>query len=167
MPALSANDLTTRFDVATQIDVTRVQACVDTANRWARRKIGIEAFNQIFAGDTSTVTDSEYLDENTTTTDEDALRLGEVTDAVMFFAMAEVVANCNLRIRPSGQVKEEQDAGSPAMTASTQIINKYLSPAEVKEWITELRGNADALISPYVIEQEPVNPWGVSKLVRA
>lgn len=168
MPAVVIQDIRDQFQVGKQIKDDQLQTCLDDGIDTVKSKIGIEAYNQIFAGVASTVEDSEYLDQNTTATDEDALRTSRVTRSVIYYTMADLVLNTSLRIRPSGIVKKEQDSGSPAVSASSQVINEYLSPTEAKQYSDWLIGKADSAVGPYVIEQEPVNPWGaVSKIVRA
>lgn len=164
MPVPQVSDLRLRFAVAAEIGEDRIQFGLDKAGRKIRRKVGIEAFNEIFDIEPPTVVDSEYLDTNTTADDEIALRAGEVTDAYYYYAMADIVLNANLRLRASGSVKKEQDAGSPSMQRANAIDNEYLSTAEVMQWANELNGRADALIAPYVVLQEPANrnAWGRS-----
>lgn len=163
----TTDDLKNAFEIATQIGTSRLQFCLNGSLNWCKRKIGVEAYNQVFGSDASTLLDSAYLDENITTTDEVALRLAEVTAAVLNYAMANLVQNANLRIRSSGQVKREQDAGSPAAGAGMQIQNEYLSPKEALEWADRLMATANRLLGPYMIEQEPTNPWAWGRTARA
>lgn len=167
MPVPQVSDLRLRFAVAAEIGEDRIQFGLDNAGFLVKRRIGIEAFNEVFNGVTPTIEDSEYLDTNTTNTDEIALRAGSVTTAFYYYAMADVLINANLRIRASGSVKKEQDAGSPSMQRANAIDNEYLTPKEVREWIAQLKGDADVLIAPYVVEQEPPNVSSVGRLVRA
>lgn len=166
MPEPQVADLKQVFDTS-GIAESRQLSCLNGALRTVKRRLGVEAYGEIFLGDTSTVEDSEYLDENTTTADEEELRLGSCTDAVYYYAAACLVLNTQLRIRPAGIVKKEQDPGSPAMSQSFQTTNEYISVAEAKEYADWLTSIADGYIAPYVIEQEPINPYGIGKLVRA
>lgn len=148
-------DLRARFGISSQISSGRVEMALSSALRDVKRKIGVEAYNEVFSGAASTILDSAFLDDNATTTDEDALREGDVTDAVYWYAAAKIVLNTSLHIRPTGIVKREQDAGSPAMGSSSQIINEFLTPKEVQELIASMTSEGDRLISSYIIEQEP------------
>lgn len=158
----------TRFAVQNTVSDGRIEACLNESIRSVKRKIGIEAYNEIFdEEETPTIEDSEFLDENTTTADEEALRLGQVTDAVYYYTVASLVLNTQLRIRPAGIVKKEQDATSPAISGSTNVINEYISVDEAIKYSNQLRSLADRLIGPYVIEQEPVNANSWGRSVRA
>lgn len=140
--------------------------CLEDALDTVRVAVGIEAFNEIFTGDPSTVIDSAYLDTNLTSSDETALRLSRVTRAVYYFSLAEVVLNTNLRIRPSGLVKKEQDSGSPAVSVASQVENEYLSPKETREYADWLTGKGNELVGAYIIDPGPPSPYGQGSLVR-
>lgn len=61
------------------------------------------------------------------------LQASAVGMAVCYFTLARLVRSHNLTFRRGGRVVQEQDAGSPAMGSSSQVINEYLSPKEAKE----------------------------------
>ena len=157
-------DLTAKFQIDSSIATTRLQWCLDTALRKVKKLIGQTAYDEIFDGDTSTLTDS-WQDTDATNVNETADRIADVTDATFYFAMANVLENANMRIRASGQVVRETDAGSPALGGGSQITNQYLSPKEVAEWRGQMLSQADALISPYIIQQE-TNFYSQVHLVR-
>ena len=162
-------DLRSSFEIASQVSDSRLEFCIAAAIRDVKRKIGIDAYDQIFNATTPTVEtiyDSLNLDQDATDANEKALRTADVTDAILHYAMAKVVANVNLRLRASGQVSMEQDAGSPAMTGGTQINNKYLTPAEVKTWIGQLNAEGDKLIGPYAVAQDGSTSYAFATLER-
>lgn len=136
-----------------QITDERIELYLTKAGNEIKRKVGIEAYNEIFEGDASTLDDSVYLDENVTTTDEEALRLAEVTHAAICYTAASLVLNFHIRLAPGGQMKKQQDVGS--LSTSTQVENEYFSISDVEKTASMLRAQGDALITPYVIEQEP------------
>jgi hypothetical protein len=166
MAAPTVADFQDRFATG-NLEESRIEGCLYSSLRTVKVKLGVEAYNEIFEGETSTVEDSEYLDENETTADEEELRTGEVTDAAFYYTAACLVLNTQLRIRPSGIVKTEQDAGSAAMGRNMQITNEYISVSDARQYADWLRAEGDRMLLPYVIEAEPFNPWGASKVVRA
>lgn len=155
MPVPTISDIRARFGVSSQISDTRLTACLDASLRWAKRKLGIEEYNAVFNAGATEIDDSAYLDADATTTEEIALRLGECTDAVLHHAAACVVKNTSVRLRESGIVKREQDAGSGGR-GDNAVINDYLSPSEVAQVAGMFLADAENLIAPYVVEQEPV-----------
>ncbi len=166
MAVPDSDDLRTKFSISTQISDARLDMCMDDALDTVRVKLGIEAFDEVFNAATDTIDDSIYLDENITTTDETALRLSRATRAVFYYAIADVVLNTSLHIRATGMIKKEQDAGSPGMNSSSQIINEYLTAKEAQEYAAWLTGKADGLIEQYVVVQPPPNISGFGRLVR-
>src|SRR5688572_15560970 len=134
----TADDFKARFSVV-QITDDKIEAYIIDAGNDVKRKLGVEAYAEIFDGETATIKDSEYLDENVTTTDEEALRLADVTRAVIYYAAAYLVLNTHIRLAPGGQMKKQQDAGSVAMGGASQTENEYFSIKEVNETVTSLR----------------------------
>jgi hypothetical protein len=186
----TVSDLRNAFEITSQVADSRLSFCLDGALRRVKTKIGATHYAEVFSGATSTLPDNyntvavaaipddslgtvqspgNYVgaDSDTTSTNETATRLAEVTDAALYYAMASVLINTNLRIRSGGQIKKEQDAGSPAMGAGNQINNEYLAPKEVSEWRMSLIAEADRMLAPYAVTQPPPNPTSASKIVRA
>lgn len=164
MAEVTVSDLRSNWSITSQISDTRLTLCLTDAVDEVKTKIGVEAYREVFLGDTATIEDSEYLDTNVTTTDEIALRTSRVTKGVHYYAIADLVLNTMLNFRATGLLKQEQDAGSPAMNSSSQVINEYLSPKEAKEYSEWLRTKGDRALGLYVVEQAPTNAnaWGRS-----
>lgn len=137
MPVPSLTELKKSFSVA-DIGDERLQFCLDGAIRRAKKRLGLDLFDLIF--------------NSTPVTPEEELRFESITSAILHLAMAAVLINANMRIRRSGQVKREQDVGSPGMSGN-QITNEYLSPTEINQWRSTLIAEAEVLISEY--EPEP------------
>ena len=137
MPVVTVQDVKDAYDVASQIASTRLNFCLDNANRKVRRLIGTDYHTRAFATPVAS-TDTDLA--------------SDATEAVIKLTMAEVLVNANLRIRPSGQVIKEQDAASPAMGRSAQIVNEYLTPEQVDAWRDRLISDALSLISPWTLE---------------
>lgn len=153
MAAPTITDIKAAFAIDSAISDGRLTFCLDGAIREVKLKIGYDAWTEIFEGVTSTVVDSD-LDTDTTNVNETQMRIDAVTDAVLYFAMAKVLVNANLRIRKAGQVKREQDTGSPGgMGGGGQITNEYLTPAEVSQWRASLLAEAESLIGPYEVAE--------------
>ncbi len=155
MAVPNVDDLKERFDIAAQIADPRIEFAIEDALSSVEDAIGIDAYNEVFSGDTATIEDGD--DDDLTTSNEETRRTRKVTNAVYFRAIANCLENANTRIRASGSVKKEQDAGSPAMSSS-QVTNEYLSPKELKEMASLYNSKADALLQPYLFD-ESVNTF--------
>lgn len=75
-------------------------------------------------------------------TPSDALQAEAVEEAVSYFALARLLRNRYLPFRRGGLVKREQDSGSPAIGSASQVVNEYLTPAEMKEFADQFRADA-------------------------
>lgn len=153
MAVPTSDDLNQRFDISSQIAVERTDWALELALSDVERAVGIDVYNEIFNAATSTVEDSPD-DADSTTTNEEASRLRDVTNAVYFKAMAYCLENANLRIRASGSVKREQDAGSPAMVSSAQVVNEYMTPEEITTMKAGLEAKAADLLQPYLLDED-------------
>lgn len=151
MAAPTITNLKAAFSIDAGIHDDRLTFCLNGAIREVKLKIGYDAWDEIFEGETSTVEDSD-LDTDPSNTNETQMRTDAVTAAVLYFAMAKVLVNANLRIRKAGQVKREQDIGSPGMS-NAQVTNEYLTPKEVGEWRLSLLAEAESLIGPYELAE--------------
>jgi hypothetical protein len=129
----SLTDLKNSFSVS-EIDDQRLQFCLDGAIRKVKAMIGFDLYSTIFDNDPSGA--------------EETFRFDSVKAGVLYLAMADVLMNVNTRIRRSGQVKREQDAGSPGMSGG-QITNEYLTPIEINQWRTTLIGEANNSLAAY------------------
>lgn len=168
MPEPSVPEFRERFGIHSQIPDTRIEFCLLTALGKVKRKIGQDAYDEIFNSvtpPTATLYDSPYFDQDGTATNEGLLRTQEVTDAAHYFTAALVVLNTSLYIRPAGLVKREQDAASPAMTSSMQVVNEYLPPDEVADVVASLNAQADEFIGLYVLPPDPMGEGGAQGFV--
>lgn len=163
MPVPDPSELRQRFPIATQITEARIQFAIDIALSDVEDAIGTDIYNEIFAGATSTVEDS-VDDTDTTVTNEEATRERKVTNAIYYKSMANLLENVNVRLRAEGSIKTEQDSASPG-AGSKQVVNVYLSPAEIKEMRESLEAKASAWLEPYLIHEE-VNTFVEYALVR-
>lgn len=148
MAEVTLTDLKAAFAVSDIAD-SRLTFCLGNAITYVKSRIGFDLYKEVFLGGASTIEDGD--DADSTTVNETAHRLACLKDAVLYYAMARVLVNANLRIRRAGSVKKEQDAGSPGMNNS-QVINEYLTPAEVSEWRATLLSDADDLTESYIPE---------------
>ena len=72
----------------------------------------------------------------------DVLKAGAVEEAVHCFTVARLLRNRYLPFRRGGLVKREQDSGSAAVSAASQVVNEYLTPAEMKKYAEQFREDA-------------------------
>jgi hypothetical protein len=153
MSVPSVSDLKSRFPIASQIESSHLEFAIETALGDVEDAVGIDVYNQIFASDAPDVEDSAD-DADTTNVNEIARRLRRVTNAVYYRAFAKALRMANTRIRPSGSVKREQDAASPAMGGGRQTDNEYFTPKEVSEMASWWESEADAQLIGYLLVSE-------------
>ena len=165
MPAPDIETLTRRFKFAANVGDAVKESALDDAAGDVKVKIGVEAYGEVFNAETSTQEDSEFLDDNETVTDEDELRVSRVTSAVYYYAAAYLVVSAGA-INMAGMVSKETANESPGTGRQAQVEVDYLKPTEVEAKAAQLRSQADRLISAYVVEQAPQNPYGWGRSAR-
>lgn len=134
MAEIAVADIRSSYDVATVISDSRIEFCIGNAQRKVKKVIGSDQYDRAF--DSPVASGDEEL-------------AADVTEATIKLSMAEILINANLRIRASGQVIKEQDAGSPGMSTSNQVENQYLTPEQVDSWRDRLVNDAMDLLREY------------------
>lgn len=160
----SVEDWLSVYDVS-ENDTPLLDSSLERAIRKVKREIGFDAFEAIFESGTEAVLLDSDRDVDTTTVNEDAMRLGEVTDACFDYAMYFLLLKTGVRIRPRGLVKKETDAGSPALSGSTNITNEYLTPKELAEMRDNFLRLAEDSLDPYRLIPE-IAEYSVKRLLR-
>lgn len=134
----SVNDLKAAYQIDSNVKpATRLDFSLANAIRGVKKTLGVSLFNIIFPDTTPTGL-----------SDEDQIRFDDIHAAIIKLAMAEVLTNVNLRIRDSGQIKEENTSQSELSTGNVTV--KYLTPDEVQKWKSSLIAEANGLIGIYV-----------------
>lgn len=151
MPIPDVADIKNRFGI--DLPDHRIQAEINSAASQIRRAVGIDVYNEVFEGATSTLEDSD-IDLDTTNVNETAFRIADLTEALILKAFVGCIRNANARIRRSGSVKKEQDAASPAAGGGRLIINEYMTPEEVNAMVAGYEAQADVLIGLYFFVSE-------------
>lgn len=106
MPKLVPAELKELFDIVSDIKPVRLEFCLLAAERTLR----------------SMITNAVY-EQTVPTAQIEALKFAEANLAVY-----HVLLNTGLRIRRSGLIKKEQDAGG---SVTNNVVNEFLDPSEI------------------------------------
>lgn len=125
MAEVTIDDLKNNF-YANQVKDSALEAALAKSIAEVKIRIGLSAYSDMTADNPS-----------------DAVAAVFVGEAVENFTMARLARNLNFRFRPSGLVAQEQDAGSPSTNASSQVLNKYLTPQDQMALSKQFRDEAE------------------------
>lgn len=124
MPKLSAADLKELFDIVSDIKPVRLEFCLSAAERTLRQ----------------IVTDAVYS-ASSPVRQVESLKFAEA-----HFAVYHLLLNTGARIRRSGLIKKEQDAGA---SVSNNAQNEYFSVEEIADLRREFYQTAIEAAKPY------------------
>jgi hypothetical protein len=131
MAKITEPDLRSLFDVVSDVKSDRLDFYIDAAGRTLRSWIGDAVYD---------LTDE---DDDFDETRDKALRFAEA-----HLAVYHLLLNTGARIRRSGVVKKEQDAGG---ALQNQTVNEYLTADELQTLRAEFYETAREAAQPYLL----------------
>lgn len=131
MPKITEPDLRSLFDVVADVKSDRLDFYIDAAERMLRGWVG-DAVYELAEGGTGY---SASRDK--------AMRFAEA-----HLAVYHLLLNTGARIRRSGVVKKETDAGG---AIQNQSVNEYLTAAELHELRSSFFETAREAVQPFVL----------------
>lgn len=131
MAKITEPDLRSLFDVVADVKSDRLDFYIDAAERTLRGWVG------------DTVYDLASGDEDYSATRDKALRFAEA-----HLAVYHLLLNTGARIRRSGVVKKETDAGG---AMQNQTVNEYLTAAELQALRSTFYETAREAAQPYTL----------------
>ena len=138
MAYLEHSDLRELFDVVEDIKEARLTLCLNAAARTLKSWVGADTYDEA-ADDTL-----------------ETLKFAEANLAVY-----HLLLNTGARIRRSGLVKKEQDAGG---SVTNNVANEYYSAAEIIELRREYYNTALDAAEPYRVSQSSGSKTGTLQI---
>lgn len=128
---VTKDELRELFDIVSEIKDARLNFCVSAASRQLKAWVGAAVYTDALKG--------------TEATDKD--RAAQLKASESYLAAYHTLLNAGLRLRPSGVVKQEQDASGNM--GGRGVINQYLSPQELSQLCDQYLEQATEMAAPY------------------
>ncbi len=128
---VTADEVREQFSVAPEI--TGLASCVASASRQLRGWVGKTVYDDALEGDNAT----------------DKERAASLKAAEAYLAVYHALLTAGLRVRPSGVVRQEQDAAGPM---GGTVINQYLTPRELGELRKQYLAQAEEITARYRLQ---------------
>lgn len=128
---VTAEELRERFSIAPE--VTSLDFSISSASTQLKRWVSKNVYADALLGDGA----------------QDKERAAQLKDAESYLAAYHILLSGGMRMRPSGVVKQEQDAAGPM---GGTVINQYLTPQELAGLRKQYMEQAEEMAAPYRLQ---------------